>query len=430
MHFIIQSPFAALPPQILPPKDCDCGGSLGHAIRRHRAHQQKQIDLWEAAGYRGNKTAVMLYAFSGSIVQADGSLSGQAQYNGDASTKPPTMADPVVASSLSSLARVTTTTPVHLMACPTAAHTFGLRASSMPAVTRIVPCGINDLATTRSKGGGCFTSIVVSIQIELMFHAALSLPGVERLVFVETDMLWLGPPLAAFAQWRSHSFDDVTRSTPASSFVHGEWVAGPKLTEAQRAHASRAKAVSLEECDLILTIVGPKGGLNSGILLAKRTEAVRILWAKLLDATIERASKQCLGGQNQGALFDLLGLPFMSDAFKAFMPGTSVLSPDGSIRACAISYERATLAPMVVEKRHERVPCPGELLLGHHHSGMNQTVMHLKAANRAPSHQHALRLLHDCVTAAEFEALRAAEEAGAAMRMVREHLLWAHHVDE
>ena len=56
--------------------------------------------------------------------------------------------------------------------------------------------------------------------------------------------------------------------------------------------------------------------------------------------------------------------------------------------------------------------------------------MHLKAANRAPSHQHALRLLHDCVTAAEFEALRAAEEAGAAMRMVREHLLWAHHVDE
>ena len=92
MHFIIQSPFAALPPQILPPKDCDCGGSLGHAIRRHRAHQQKQIDLWEAAGYRGNKTAVMLYAFSGSIVQADGSLSGQAQYNGDASTKPPTMA--------------------------------------------------------------------------------------------------------------------------------------------------------------------------------------------------------------------------------------------------------------------------------------------------------------------------------------------------
>ena len=368
----------------------------------------------------------MLYAFSGSIVQADGSLSGQAQYNGDASTKPPTMADPVVASSLSSLARVTTTTPVHLIACPTAAHTFGLRASSMPAVTLIVPCGINDLATTRSKGGGCFTSIVVSIQIELMFHAALSLPGVERLVFVETDMLWLGPPLAAFAQWRLHSFDDVTRSTPASSFVHGEWVAGPKLTEAHG--VSHGRKLSAWRRRFVPTIVGPKAASTLAYCCCAQ-EAVRILWAKLLDATIERASKQCLGGQNQGALFDLLGLPFMSDAFKAFMPGTSVLSPDGSIRACAISYERATLAPMVVEKRHERVPCPGELLQTPSQQHESDGDASQGGQPRAkPSTR--LRLLHDCVTAAEFEALRAAEEAGAGMRMVREHLLWAHHVDE
>ena len=95
--------------------------------------------------------------------------------------------------------------------------------------------------------------------------------------------------------------------------------------------------------------------------------------------------------------------------------------------------------PLVVERRHERVPCPAEVLTaasgvssggagrGREHGLQNQTVLHLKAANRAPSHQFALGVLHDCLTAAEAASLRAEPGGGVggALRALRAQMLWS-----
>jgi hypothetical protein len=175
----------------------------------------------------------------------------------------------------------------------------------------------------------------------------------------------------------------------------------------------------------------------------------------------------CMGGQNQGALFDLLGLPYLSPPFKAFLPGTymSVATPHGQLRACAISYELATIAPIADDHKSERMLCPLELLTRKRPSptpshaaehavdragaradadaarvrvpggastlvpaNLAAPLIHLKSAARAPSHMHALSVFHDCLTAAEAAALEHGQHAHAqrALRALQAQVAWSH----
>lgn len=168
------------------------------------------------------------------------------------------------------------------------------------------------------------------------------------------------------------------------------------------------------------------------------TPAVLRIWEAALNATAARARSKdgCRGGQNQAAILDTLGVPFRSAAFRAFLPGTAILAPDGATSVCALPYEQVTLSPLdpiAMQRRHEKVGCPEDLLATP--QAPNFTLVHLKSANRAPSHEFALGMLHDCMTAAEAQVLQTERQRGegaekvaasAELRRIRSQATWAH----
>ena len=186
---------------------------------------------------------------------------------------------------------------------------------------------------------------------------------------------------------------------------------------------------------IVLTMLS-HGGLNSGVQLLRLTPRVLRLWTSAFDATATRALRDgCLGGQNQAAILDTLGLPYRSAGFRAFRPGTSILASDGITSVCALPYEQVTLTPLdplALQRKHEKVACPEEFLTSP--QAANFTLIHLKGANRAPSHEFALGMLHDCMTAAEANALQiqlrdeSTDKAAASAELARikSQVVWAH----
>ena len=437
-----------MPPQIEPPRGCRCTATLGRALRSHRFEDHALASRWHGAGNNGNATMVLLYgtrhtrltrathtprsthvytlpyalaersptccqfgsprtAFIGSGRLPDGSLTSQVTYAPAMRDHTPTLAEPVLGTSFSSLARVTASmsSKVAFMPCPSLPAIVGdtSRTTSVPGVDEIVPC------EPAPATGGCFTVVTMQLQNALLDYAA-SKPGVRHALVIETDQLWLGHPLGIFARYRHHHFPIV-------------WARGRAL--GARRDESLPASLSLDDCDVTLT-VHPTGGLNSGVLLLRTTEPVRRLWRRVLDATIRRVSRDgCLGGQNQGATFDELGLKQGGTAFRALVPGTAMLAVEAGgvgsqqeeqggghiervreLAVCALPYHQTTLNPLdlkALRRGHERVPCPTELPLAS--PAHNYSLIHLKAANRAPSHEFALGMLHDCLTVAEAHAL-------------------------
>lgn len=497
----------AMPPQIEPPRRCACGASLGKLLRRHRHENRALANHWLSAGTNGNATALLLYAFTASGELRDGTMTSQVHYTGtdlqsnSSRRHVPTIAEPVLASSLGSLSRVTSTmgSRVSFMACPSLQNIVG-RSGIVPAVDDVVPC---DPPPTGLEVGGplaCFTVAMMAVQVAMIRRAAAT-PGLHRALIVETDMIWLGHPIAIYARWRHHRFPVVwdgrsaagmaasPRQSPEplsldacdvrpsadscsgarrfladpspSHYAHGLRVTkhpsgfiptvassrvntlatltppgAPLPAPYSCASSPPPRASSPRGLQIVVTIL-EHGGLNSGVQLLRLTPAVLQLWVAALNATATRALKDgCLGGQNQAAILDTLGLPFRSAGFRAFRPGKAILAPDGATSVCALPYEQATLSPLdpiALQRRHEKVACPEELLASPHAS--NFTLIHLKSANRAPSHEFALGMLHDCMTAAEAHFLQTERlrgegvektAASTELQKIKSQVVWAH----
>ena len=227
---------AAMPPQIEAPRGCGCGVTLGRLLRRRRHDNRALASHWLGAGTSGNATALLLYAFTASGEAASGSMSAQVHYTGTRTRRhAPALSEPVLGHSLSSLSRVTSAmeSRVSFMACPSVNHVVGRSTSSIPAVDDVVPCDPPPAGLNSSGPLACFTVAMMALQVSMLLRAAAT-PGLRRALIVETDMLWLGHPLAIYARWRHHRFPVIWNSQLSSSLAPPP----PKNT------------LSLEACDV------------------------------------------------------------------------------------------------------------------------------------------------------------------------------------
>ena len=241
---------AAMPPQIEPPRGCACGASLGKLLRRRRHENRALANHWLSAGTSGNATALLLYAFTSSGELPDGSMTAQVHYAGTRLRRHlPGLPEPVLSSSMGSLSRVTSTmgSRVSFMACPSLQHIVG-RSGVVPAIDDVVPCDPPPAGLVASGPLACFTVAMMAVQVAMLHRAALT-PGIRRALIVETDMLWLGHPIAMYARWRHHRFPVV--------WDGGKGTGGARSAPPPRASPSPVlptpEPISLDDCDVRAT---------------------------------------------------------------------------------------------------------------------------------------------------------------------------------
>ena len=196
----------------------------------------------------GNATALLLYAFTASGELPSGSMTPQVHYSGTRHRRhAPALTEPVLGFSLSSLSRVTSAmeSRVSFMACPSLQHLAGRDTSQVPAVTDIVPCDPPPDGLESSGPLGCFTVAMMALQVSMLRRAA-STPGIQRALIVETDMLWLGHPLAMYSRWRHHRFPLVWQSRAGASAARE----GTHSAAGQHKPSSPVKTISLDACDV------------------------------------------------------------------------------------------------------------------------------------------------------------------------------------